>query len=59
MPWSDYLRLARYWASHPPLRDMVQAFLGIKPSAKPEVPALDPASASMAALKRAFPAGRL
>ena len=25
------MRLRRYWAQHPPLREMVQAYLGIKP----------------------------
>jgi hypothetical protein len=63
MPWSDYLRLCRYWAGHPPLRDMVQAFLKIKPAQGAGVPGPDPEGSdpgvTIAALKRAFPAGRL
>ena len=59
--WSDYLRLCRYWADHPPLRDMVQAFLKIKPQARSRNrlalerrgPDLDHGRSS------AFPGGRL
>lgn len=56
--WSDYLRLARYWADHPPLRDMVQAFLGIKTKSK-SAPGPTVGGTTMAALKHAFPGGRI
>jgi hypothetical protein len=68
MLWSDYLRLARYWADHPPLRDMVQAFLKIKPASRRVPPpgsregleASTPApGVSIAALRQSFPGGRL
>ena len=54
--WNDYLRLARYWADHPPLRDMVAAFMGVKPKTKKPkaAPGFNPRD-----LAAHYPGGRL
>ena len=56
--------LRRYWAQHPPLREMVQAYLGIKPEVlktegravphKPTPPAPDTTTQNTEADMKAF-----
>ncbi|QKE40367.1 MAG: hypothetical protein HO274_02735 [Ferrovum myxofaciens] len=38
--------LRRYWAQHPPLREMVQAYLGIKIESKSVIPQSTPSSSN-------------
>ena len=38
-----FLALDAHWRRHPPLRDMVQAYLGIKPAQPPKTPGNDQA----------------
>lgn len=41
MDMPRFLALDRHWRRHPPLRDMVQAYLGIKPAQPPKTPGND------------------
>lgn len=51
MLWTDYLRLVRYAAKHPPLQPMIQGFLGVRPKSAPA------AADAPQSLRAAFPDG--
>ena len=59
MTLHDHRRLKRFWSRQPPLQEMAQAYLRIKPKATgaKSAPADQEQSFSIADLKRMYPGG--
>lgn len=55
MTFADVDRTFRYWNIHPPVRDLVAAFMGVKPKAASEKP--QASHPSIAMLKARYPDG--
>lgn len=55
MTLDEVLPLLNYWQKHPPLRDLVAAFIGFKPA--PDQPSEPPRSPTIAEIKTLYPDG--
>ena len=55
--WFDVVNLTKYWSDHPPVHELVAAYMGVKPSARAPAGTHDPSG--IGSLVAMFPDGNV